>query len=243
MPGQKPDNLPPSAVPFEQYSLLIVVPLCRIQMPRSSPSNPVDNEGPDRTTGPLSVESNPLQRWLLVTGNRWTVSVVALFLVGLGLIGIGAIWTDELVTLFTEAQVVQTILNTLLGGIILLVSIAVSVNSIILSQEITVLGEQEEEVEETFAFRDSVQEHTEADVSPARPAAFLEVIFEAIRINVQELLDSVSDDSTALHHQVKKLRNDMVRQAKSAQNQLETGEFGTSEVLFAGIEYDYSRRV
>lgn len=191
----------------------------------------------------MSAETNPVQRWILLTGDRWIVSAVALLLVGLGLVGIGGIWTDELVRLFTEAQVVQVILITLLSGSILLVSIAVSVNSIVLSQEITALGDQEEEIDETFSFRDSVQEHTDASVSPARPAAFLQVIFNAISTNVQTLLDSVPDDHSALHHQTELLRDDIIRQVNEVEHRLETGGFGTSAVLYAGIQYDYSRQV
>lgn len=193
--------------------------------------------------GPTSIEGNPLHRWILIGGNRWVVSGVALALVGLGLVAIGVVWTDEIVALFTEDQVIQTILITLLSGVILLVSIAVSVNSIVLSQEITSLGDQEEAIDETFSFRDSVREHTDADVSPARPAKFLQVIFDAIRTDVRELLDSVPDDDTVLHARIEELRDDIVSQVSEVEGRLEKGKFGTSEVLFAGIEYDYSRQV
>ena len=194
-------------------------------------------------TGPLAVEVNPLARWILINGNRWVVSAVALILTGLGLVGIGVVWTDELATLFTEEQVIQTLLTALFSGIILLVSIAVSVNSIVLSQEITSLGDQEEEIDDTFSFRDSVQEHTEADVSPARPAAFLQVIFDAIRTDVQELHSSVSNENSALRDQIREVKHDIENQVGDAEDGLEKGEFGTAEVLFAGIRYDYSRQV
>lgn len=193
--------------------------------------------------GPVSLEANPLSRWILVNGNRWVVSAVALVLVGLGFVGSGVIWSDELVTLFTEEQVVQTILLALFSGIILLVSIAVSVNSIVLSQEITALGDQEEEIDETFSFRDSVREQTDADVSPARPAEFLQVIFDAIRTNVQELHNSIPHDNVAVNSQAEIIKDDIVSQVRKVEDRLEKGEFGTSEVLFAGIQYDYSRQV
>ncbi len=191
----------------------------------------------------MSVEANPLSRWILVSGNRWVVSAVALALVGLGFVGSGVIWSDELVTLFTEEQVVQTILIALFSGIILLVSIAVSVNSIVLSQEITALGEQEEEVDETFSFRDSVREQSEADVSPARPAEFLQVIFDTIRTNVRDLHNSIPNDNVALSSRAEAIKDDIVRQVGEVEDRLERGAFGTSEVLFAGIQYDYSRQV
>lgn len=191
----------------------------------------------------ISVEANPLSRWILVTGNRWVVSAVALVLVGLGFLGSGVVWPDELVTLFTEEQVVQTILLALFSGIILLVSIAVSVNSIVLSQEITALGDQEEQIDETFSFRDSVREQTDADVSPARPAEFLQVIFDAIRTDVQELYTSIPPDNKALNTQAEIIKDDIVSQVSDVEGRLEEGTFGTSKVLFAGIQYDYSRQV
>ena len=192
--------------------------------------------------GLLSVEANPLLQWILVDGNRWVVSAVALVLVGLGFVGSGVLWSDELVTLFTEEQVVQTILIALFSGIILLVSIALSVNSIVLSQEITALGDQEEAIDETFSFRDSVREQTNAGVSPARPAEFLQVIFDAIQTNVQELSKSISNDNTSLNSQVEIIKSDIVNQVKDGEDRLEKA-YGISEVMFAGIQYNYSRQI
>lgn len=192
--------------------------------------------------GLMAVETNPLLQWILINGNRWVVSAFALVLVGLGFVGSGIIWSDELVVLFTEEQVIQTILIALFSGIILLVSIALSVNSIVLSQEITALGDQEEEIDKTFSFRDSVREQTNADVSPARPAEFLQVIFDAIRTTVQELSASISEDDTALNSQAEIITNDIITQVRDVEDRLEKA-FGISEVMFAGIQYDYSRQI
>lgn len=192
--------------------------------------------------GLLSVETNPLLQWLLVNGNRWAVSTVALVFVGFGFVGSGVVWPDELVTLFTEEQVVQTILLAFFSGIILLVSIALSVNSSVLSQEISALGDQEAEIEQTFSFRDSVREQTNAAVSPARPAAFLQVIFDAIRTNVRDLADSIPNDNAALASRAEIIENDVVTQVRDGEDRLENA-VGISEVMFAGIQYDYSRQI
>lgn len=198
----------------------------------------------DFGTGSIaSVEENPLMRWILISGNRWLVSAVALSLVVLGLLVLGVVWTDELRSLFTETQVIQPIFLALLSGVILLVSIAVSVNSIVLSQEITSLGEQEDRIDENFSFRDSVQTYTDASVSPARPAEFLRVIIEGIRGDAENLLDSVSDRDSELHERTEALTNDIIGQVQAVEDRLERGSFGTSDVLFAGINYDYSRQV
>ncbi|MCU4974031.1 hypothetical protein OB955_14970 [Halobacteria archaeon AArc-m2/3/4] len=192
--------------------------------------------------GLMSVETNPLLQWILVNGNRWVVSVAALVLVGLGFVGSGVVWSDELATLFTEGQVIQTILIALFSRIILLVSIALSVNSIVLSQDITALGDQEEELDKTFSFRDSVREQTNADVSPARPAEFLQVIFDGIRSNVRELSNSISNDNLVLNSQTEIIKDDIVNQVRDVEGRLEKAS-GISEVMFAGIQYDYSRQI
>ena len=192
--------------------------------------------------GLVSVESNRLLQWILVNGNRWIVSMVALTFIGLGFIGSGVVWSDKLVTLFTEEQVVQTILIALFSGIILLVSIALSVNSIVLAQDITALGDQEEEIDKTFSFRDSVREQTNADVSPARPAEFLQVMFNSIRTNVEELSKSISTDDTALNSQAETIKEDIVNQVRDVEDRLENS-IGISEVMIAGIQYDYSRQI
>ena len=196
----------------------------------------------DLETGPLPVETNPLLQWILVNGNRGAVSAVALILVGLGFVGTGLVWSEELVTLFREEQGIQTILIALFSGIILLVSIALSVNSIVLSQDITALGDQQEEIDKTFSFRDSVREQTNADVSPARPAAFLQVIFDAIRTNVEELSNSISEENSELHSQTETIKDDIVDQVKYVEDHLGNAS-GISDVMVAAIQYDYSRQI
>ena len=53
---------------------------------------------------------------------------------------LGTIWTFEMSRILTETPAVQTILTSLLSGNILLVSIVVSINSIVLSHDITSVG-------------------------------------------------------------------------------------------------------
>lgn len=190
----------------------------------------------------MVVETNRPLQWVLIDGNRWVVSTIALLLAGVGFVASGLIWSDELVTLFREEQVVQTILIALFSGIILLVSIALSVNSIVLSQEITALGDQEEEIDRTFSFRNSVREHTNADVSPAHPGAFLQAIFNAIRTNAQELSSNLSDSDQELESRAEIIKDDIIAQVRDVEERLENAS-GISEVMFAGIQYDYSGQI
>lgn len=189
-----------------------------------------------------SVKKNPLLQWILVDGNRWAVTAGILVVVGLLFVGGGVFWQDDLVTLFREELVIQTTLIALFSGIILLVSIAISVNSIVLSQEITALGDQEDEMHETFSFRDAVREQTNADLSPAHPATFLQEIFKAILANVEGLSESVSDENELLKSHVDTIKHDILTQVRDVEYRLSKAD-GISQVLFAGIQYDYAREI
>lgn len=194
-----------------------------------------------RTLTPAGHDS--LTHWVLMSGNRWVVTGFVLLLVALGFVALGTVWTDEITSLFTETGVVETLLLTLLSGVILLVSIAVSVNAVVLSQEITALGEQEEQIEETFAFRDDIRERTDASESPARPAAFLQVILEAAREKAVELREGVRDADPVFRDRTMVLVDDVIEQVDDVLDRLEDGSFRTFDVLLAGIEYDYSWQV
>lgn len=102
------------------------------QSPPDGAASPEANRVKDRL---FSSESDTLAHWILIRGDRWVIAAITLFLVVCGFVVFGIVWTDEFVGLFTETEVVQALLITLLSGIILLVSIAVSVNAVVLSQE------------------------------------------------------------------------------------------------------------
>lgn len=188
-------------------------------------------------------DENWLKRWLLLGGNRTLVTAVALFVVLIGFVGLGIGWTGAMTDLMTETQIVQTLLFTLLSGTILLVSIAVSINSVVLSQEITSLGDQKDEIEDSFTFRRGVQEHTEEDVSPSNPAEFLLAIVRGIREYAEDLRATVQPADSTLGRQVDDFADAVAEQVDEIEDRLQAGQFGTSEVLMAGLDYDYSWQV
>ncbi|NHN47911.1 hypothetical protein G9464_09910 [Halostella sp. JP-L12] len=188
----------------------------------------------------LEPEENSFKRWLLLSGGRGVVTAVAMLVVMTGFVVLGVVWTTEMRDLVTETEIVQTLLFTLLSGTILLVSIAVSINSVVLSQELTSIGDQLDEIENSLSFRSSIREMSDPDVSPARPAEFLLTILRAVRDQSEELDTVVEDDGSAFSERVDAFVDDVVRQTESIEKRLQRGQFGTSEVLLAGLDYDYS---
>jgi len=97
----------------------------------------------------------------------------------------GTIWTFELQQLLTETSAVQTLLNTFLSGIILLVSIVVSTSSIVLSYDITSLDNQENRMEAAMEFRRNIDELSDKNTNPTDPSSFVKSMTQVIRARLR----------------------------------------------------------
>ena len=189
----------------------------------------------------LPVDSDGLhvKRWLLIEGNRYSVIVALLLSVFTANLLIGTLWTFEMQRLLTETAAVQTLLNTFLGGIILLVSIVVSISAIVLSYDITSLDAQEDRIDSALEFRRSVDQLTEKDVSPTDPTSFLNMMTNVIKERAAALED-VSEESneefaSTLQEYTEGVQ-DTVGAIDSSMKDVERGEFGA---LWEGLEVEY----
>ncbi len=128
-----------------------------------------------------------LVQWLLLEGNRHAVTGALLTMTFVAILAIGTIWPFEMQRLLTETAAVETVLNTFLGGIILLVSIVVSINSIVLSYDIISIGAQEDRLRGTLEFRREIGHLTDTEHSIMDPASFLSMMVGVINQRAHEL--------------------------------------------------------
>jgi hypothetical protein len=179
-------------------------------------------------------------RWILLEGNRLAVTGALLTFVFGALIAIGLAWTFEMADLLTETPAVQTILDTLLSGIILLVSIVVSINSIVLSHDITSVQTQENRIEATMQFRENIGRMTETGESPTDPASFLRLMGEVVAERAEALKESIADADDAVAEEIREYATRIEETAKRierAPTENVTGaQFG---ILWLGLELDY----
>lgn len=198
----------------------------------------------DISTALTSPQENRLKRWLLLDGDRRSVAAALLFGVFLSLIFLEIVWPLRMRELLTETTTVQTLFNTLLSGTILLVSIVVSINSVVLSQDLTSLGTQQNRLENSLEFRRGAEDVIDRDVSPADPARFLQAILDAIREQGDALRASAADGPDAtFRDRVAAYVDILARQATQANSRLADAERGTKNVLLAGLAYDYSWQI
>jgi hypothetical protein len=189
----------------------------------------------------LEEEKGSVRQWFMITGNRLAVALVLLGVVFLSLFAWGMVRPLEMRTLLTETTTVQTLFNTMLSGIILLVSIVVSVNSIVLSQELTSLDQQQGRIESSMEFSRDIGDYVSDGVAPTTPPAFLDVLLDTISDRVTDLRDICAEvpDET-LNDDFDTFAAKVQTHIDEVNTQLEGENSGTADILLAGLSYDYS---
>lgn len=176
-------------------------------------------------------------RWILLEGNRMAVTAALLTFVFGSLVAIGSLWTFEMASVLTETPAIQTILNTLLSGIILLVSIVVSINSIVLSHDITSVGTQESRYEATMTFRKDIARFDQGEQSPTDPTAFLNLMVNVIGERAGALERTIEDTDEPFANEVRHFAARIADSATSVKTAFtgtpEGAEFG---ILWLGLE-------
>ncbi|WP_276298877.1 hypothetical protein [Halorussus lipolyticus] len=188
--------------------------------------------------------SSPYKRvrqWVLLRGKRMWVALALLSGVLLVLLGTSLVRPWNLQDLLQNTSTVQTLFSALLSGSILLVSIVVSINSIVLSEEITDIETQRERIDASVRYRGQIEEFIESDVSPARPAEFLRSILKVVDRQAEGIAAIAEQgDNDEFADEAKIFSEEVSKEAEKAGETLSGSNFGSFKVLLAGLDYDYS---
>lgn len=151
---------------------------------------------------------------------------------------LGTVWTFEMQTLLNDTNTVQTILNTLLNGMILLVSTVVPINSIVLSHDMSFVDTQENQIQGAAEFHGNLGELSEPGENPSERASFLKVMARVIRERAQALEDDVDGLEQDVAEDIKERTSSVVDPATQLGSVRGTtgAEFA---VLWKGMEFQY----
>jgi len=187
---------------------------------------------------------SPFLRWVILEGRRPAVTAVTQGAVLLTLLVVGSVWRLEMLDLVTETSAIQDLLNTLLGGIVLLVSIVVSINSVVLSQEIQTLGVHHDKITDTTEFRRDLEEFADQGVAPVDPARFLDYVLMVLWQSADDVRQATRTvDDPALEESVDDLIVDVDERIEQVYYTMRTAEGRMQKVLLAGLNYEYSRQI
>ncbi len=126
---------------------------------------------------------NPVTRWLYITGNRLGVAAVlslafaalAALLIWLGLVYVG------------PGSNLSTVLSSgLLSGLLTLLTVALSINQLILSRLFGSAGNLSDQLDGTLDYRRTVEDIAGVDASPNDPSGFLGLLAETLQRRVED---------------------------------------------------------
>lgn len=191
---------------------------------------------------PTSETGFDVTRWVLLEAKRLAVAGALLTFVFLAFLLIGNVWTLEMQTLLTETSTVQTILNSLLSGMILLVSIVVSINSIVLSHDMSSVTNQEDRVEGASKFRRELSRVSRADENPSDPTSFLAVMSRTIRERAERLNDEIDGADPDVSDELRTHVASVVERANEL-GAVENAGGAEFAVLWKGMEFNYGSQI
>lgn len=178
-------------------------------------------------------------RWLLLEGGRHAVTGALLTFVFVAILGIGIVWTFEMQRLLTETTAVQSLLDTFLSGIILLVSIVVSISAIVLSYDIASVGSQRERIQEANELRRQVGHFSEAEKSPRSPGAFLRIMADVVLQHAKEVESAADEMDGEFTDDIQEYVSTLSESVGNMDSTLEQASGGEFDVLWKGLEMDY----
>ncbi len=142
-----------------------------------------------------SDSDNPVTRWLLITGNRLGVAAV----LSLVFVLLAALTIEFGLVYVRSGSNLSTALSSgLLSGLLTLLTVALSINQLILSRLFGSAGSLSDQLEGTLDYRRTVEEIAGVHVSPNEPSAFIGLIAEALTRRVGDFRREVERSAGGL---------------------------------------------
>jgi hypothetical protein len=182
-----------------------------------------------------------LKLWLFMNADRQAVAgllLVALFVV---LQTAGTLYpTAE--GAIRSSDSVDTLFQGFLTATITGVTLVLTLNQLVLSQELGAVGDQRERMQGALEFRADAADAVDAPVAPARPSQFLRGLVQVAGERARDLRESVPE-SAAFRDEVVELTDSLTGNAEQVTGDLDGARFGEFDVVAAALDFNYSWKV
>jgi len=181
--------------------------------------------------------------WLLSDANRWLIVGVLAVGVFLAFVLFGLLKSVPLRTTMASGDMVETLFAGMIGAIITGTTLVVTINQLVLSQEIGSLGNQRSRMDSTLDVRRSTDDLF-GETTPAEPAAYLDALIATTERRADKLREALDgSDQQSLREHVDAYVSDLQENADTARRRLGDGDFGTFDVLAPALDFNYDRKM
>ena len=187
------------------------------------------------------ISGSRVKAWLLLEANRRLLALILLAVFYVALVAIITLWPAEIRPILSEDTPAKYLFQALVTALITAVTLVITINQLVLSQELGAINDQRDRMQGATEFRHEVSDHLEEPASPAEPASFLECLVAASRETALELRESFADHPDAdLRDEIDEYVEDLVENAEAVTDELEDAQFGSYDLVSAAVDYNYS---
>ncbi len=196
----------------------------------------------DRADSVETAATRGYRRWLVLKANRWALTAVVLVTVFGLLVGASRLELTAFREIAANRDGFQLLFTAFIGAIITGTSVVVTINQLVLSQELGAVGDQRNRMRQSVEFRADVESKlSTATVSP-EPAAFLAELVDGIQKRGQ-MLRETADSGTDFAEQLDAHVEQLETITEAVTTELESAQFGTFGVLWAVLDFNYSVQI
>jgi hypothetical protein len=183
-----------------------------------------------------------LMSWLLLSGNRLIVAALLAVVFFMVFTLSTFVLRPDLYQMDVEGDLSERLFSTMIIVIVTGTTLVVTFGQLILTQENGPLGDQLERLDGAMEFRASATELIGAPCS-TKPSIFLGDILEATSDRAERIHEFDDTGNEQLDQDLEDLSEGIFENAGNVRAQMETAEFGTFDVVFAALNFDYSWKV
>lgn len=193
----------------------------------------------DRST---NRDERSVVEWFLLDASRMTVTGILTVFCFVLLMAFGAL-DLPLQSIFSRGDTIETLFQTLIGVLITGMTLVVSINQLVLSQEFGSLGRQRERMEKSMRFRK--ESETEFQwTGPPEPDRFLETLIDTSVDRAKVLRSTVEGNpDRTLQERVDRFVERVTTSAEGINTRLSDARFGEFTILRAALDYNYSWKI
>lgn len=181
--------------------------------------------------------------WVLLGVNRRVIIGALALVVFLTFLGAGVLKPVSLRATMETSDMVETLFSGLVGAIITSTTLVVSINQLVLSQEIGSLGTQRNRMDVTMDFYQNTDELL-GKTTPSDPAVLLAEVIGVCVQRARALRDAVEEnDSDEFRDRIGEYVADLEDNADTAMSELEDSDFGTFNVVSPALDFNYARKM
>ncbi|WP_435074403.1 hypothetical protein [Halorubrum sp. HHNYT27] len=188
-------------------------------------------------------EESRITLWVLLRANRLLVSSVLTSAVFVVFVIALAVLHPPFSQQLESGDMIDTMFSTMITVIVTGTTLVVTIGQLVLTQENGPLGDQRERMASSMDFRDITEELIGAP-SPVDPSEFLRQIIGVTAQRTTALRESIDKNADEnLREEVDEFAESVTGNADTVRDQLEGAQFGSFDVLFAALNFNYSWKI